>query len=54
MADVKEIKEGFQKTEVGVIPNDWMVKSIGEVVGISVGKDLKTENYSIDQDSIFK
>ena len=32
MADVKEIKEGFQKTEVGVIPVDWEILQLSEAV----------------------
>ena len=51
---MSDIPKGFQKTEVGVIPTDWIVKPIGDIVSISVGKDLKEENYSKDQDSNYK
>lgn len=26
-----ELKEGFQKTDIGIIPNDWKVKTISEI-----------------------
>ncbi|MCP4372350.1 MAG: restriction endonuclease subunit S [Deltaproteobacteria bacterium] len=52
--EAMEIPEGFKKTEVGIIPNDWVVKPIGDIVTISVGRDLKEENYSKDQDSNYQ
>lgn len=45
--------KGYKQTEVGVIPEDWEVQSIGNIVSISVGRDLKEENYSTYQDAIF-
>lgn len=36
-----DIPEGFQKTEVGVIPEDWEVKPIGETLHIKHGKSQK-------------
>lgn len=47
-------KDGYKHTEVGLIPEDWIVKPIGDLVSISVGRDLKEENYSIFQDDTFK
>lgn len=35
------VPEGYKKTEVGVIPEDWEVLSIGEVLQIKHGKDQK-------------
>jgi hypothetical protein len=26
-----EVKKGYKKTEVGVIPEDWFCKSVGEL-----------------------
>ncbi|MDI6804662.1 MAG: restriction endonuclease subunit S [Bacteroidota bacterium] len=49
-----QMVEGFKNTEVGIIPSDWEVKAIGDISIISVGKDLKKENYSKDQDSNYK
>ena len=31
MVEPIEIKEGFKQTDAGIIPNDWDVKTIGEV-----------------------
>jgi len=50
----ENIPPGYKQTEVGVIPENWEVKSIGDLVSISVGRDLKEENYSTYQDNIFK
>ena len=44
MVAEKEIPKGFQKTEVGIIPSDWGVESIGKIATISVGGDLKKRN----------
>lgn len=41
-----ELKPGYKQTEVGVIPEDWVLKPIGDFVSISVGRDLKEKNYS--------
>ena len=49
-----ELKKGYKQTEVGLIPEDWQVKSISEITSISVGRDLKTNHYSSYQDDIFK
>ncbi len=32
MVEAMEIQEGFQKTEVGIIPSDWEVKKLGDLV----------------------
>ncbi|WP_342305564.1 restriction endonuclease subunit S [Methanolobus sp. ZRKC5] len=50
----ESIPAGYKQTEVGVIPEDWKVQPIGDLVSISVGRDLKEENYSTYQDDIFK
>lgn len=39
-----EIKKGYKMTDVGVIPEDWEVKSIGEVLSICNGMDYKHLN----------
>lgn len=54
MVEAMEIQTGFKQTEVGIIPSDWVVKPIGDIVIISVGRDLKKENYSKDQDSNYR
>jgi type I restriction enzyme S subunit len=37
-----ELKNGYKQTEIGVIPNDWEVKSLGECLKIKHGKDQKS------------
>lgn len=37
------VPEGFQKTEVGIIPNDWSVSSVGEEFDVKLGKMLDSE-----------
>lgn len=32
-----EVKKGYKQTDVGVIPDDWELKSVGEIAGISTG-----------------
>ena len=31
------IKEGYKQTEIGVIPNDWEVKSLGDIAFVLGG-----------------
>lgn len=38
--------EECKQTEIGLIPVDWEVKPIGSFVSISVGRDLKEDNFS--------
>ncbi len=47
------IAKGYKQTEVGVIPKDWEVKRIGDIVSISIGRDLKEAHFSNYQDSKF-
>ena len=35
------IKEGYKQTEIGVIPKDWEVKTLGDVLKIKHGRDQK-------------
>ena len=49
-----EVKPGYKLTEVGVIPEDWEVKPVGELVLISVGRDLIEAHYSYYQDGVFQ
>lgn len=42
-----EVKEGYKKTEMGVIPGDWEVKTLNEVsISISSGKSLTKSQSS--------
>lgn len=49
-----EVKQGFKHTEIGVIPEDWNVKSIGSLVSIYVGRDLRLQNFSSYQTDVYK
>jgi type I restriction enzyme S subunit len=52
-----EVKEGYKQTEVGVIPEDWVVKKLGEIADSTVrwsftggpfGSNLKSSDYTDD------
>jgi len=49
-----ELREGYKKTEIGVVPEDWEVKPIGEITAISVGRDLKEGCFSDYRDDKYK
>lgn len=49
-----DVKPGYKQTEVGVIPEDWELKELGEITSIFVGRDLKEENFSSYQDNVYK
>ena len=48
------IPEGYKKTEVGVIPNDWVVQALGELVQISSGESPSKFTFSTDGLPYFK
>ena len=39
------VREGYKQTEVGVIPEDWEPKSIGEMLQIGSGFSFKSEFF---------
>ena len=39
---MKKIPEGYKETELGVIPQDWEVSKLREIVEICYGKSQKT------------
>lgn len=43
-----EVKAGYKQTEVGVIPEDWKVKNIGELFSISGGFSSSRDQLSDD------
>ena len=51
---MSDVLEGYKMSEVGVIPEEWEVKTFGEITKIFVGKDLKEENFSPYADNVFK
>lgn len=42
MSSLQVISEGYKQTEVGIIPEDWDVKTFGQVMNIRHGKDQKS------------
>ncbi|GDX86017.1 hypothetical protein LBMAG43_20590 [Methylococcaceae bacterium] len=44
-----QIKTGYKKTEIGVIPEDWEVKKLGEVCAMKSGEGITSQ--SIDEHS---
>lgn len=46
MVEAMEIPKGYKKTEVGIIPEDWEVKKLGEIANIVKGQ-LITANTAI-------
>ena len=49
-----EVKKGYKQTEVGIVPGDWGVKEIGKINKIYVGRDLREENFSTEQDNRYR
>ncbi len=41
------IREGYKETEIGVIPEDWEVKMLGEIFKVSSGNSLSQKNIVI-------
>jgi type I restriction enzyme S subunit len=48
------LKQGYKQTEVGVIPEDWEVKNIGQVVSMSVGRDVDESCFSSIENAAFQ
>lgn len=44
---MEEIKQGYKQTDIGVIPEDWEVKSILNIAPLQRGFDLPISNISI-------
>lgn len=40
-----EIPEGYRKTEIGIIPEDWEVKAIEKILELKNGVNAKKEDY---------
>ncbi len=41
-----EVKPGYKRTEVGLIPVEWDDVKIGEVTKIFIGRDLIADRFS--------
>jgi type I restriction enzyme S subunit len=44
--DDQPIPEGYKKTEVGIIPNDWQLECIGNIVNITTGNKNTQDRIS--------
>jgi type I restriction enzyme, S subunit len=49
-----QVPEGYKQTELGVIPEEWSVVSIGEIANIFVGKDVNEKHFSSVKDNKYK
>jgi len=49
-----EVRPGYKQTDVGVIPEDWNVISLGSFFQITAGGDLVKKDYSSINDEIHK
>lgn len=52
MAETMEIKEGFQKTEAGVIPCDWEIQKLEFVADIIMGQSPKGSSYNRNEKGV--
>ena len=41
-----EVKPGYKQTEVGVIPEDWSARQIGEEIDLLTGHPFPSIGYS--------
>jgi len=48
-----EVKEGYKKTDIGVIPEDWELDSIGNLFNILAGGDVDRENFAKEKKGDF-
>ncbi len=48
------INEGYKQTDVGIIPEDWEVKKLGEIFDIGAGGDFKPQFSSDIKDSKYQ
>ena len=54
MAAKQTIPAGYKQTEVGIIPNDWGVKCLGELVEISSGESPSKFTFNLSGIPYFK
>jgi len=50
----EQIPLGYKKTEIGIIPEDWEVKRLGEIFDISAGGDVDKNDFSLMKTSKFR
>ena len=49
-----QVPEGYKKTEVGVIPEEWNIVEIGHIAKLFIGKDVNEEHFSNVPDNKYK
>lgn len=47
-------QKGYKQSELGEIPEDWGVKTIGQLFTITAGGDLRKNEYSNDQTEVYQ
>ena len=47
--NAQQVPKGYRKTEVGIIPEDWDVATIGDLFHIKAGGDFDPTNSSLEQ-----
>ena len=47
--DTQHIPSGYKPSPLGIIPEDWEVKRLGDCFDICAGRDLVAETYSPTQ-----
>jgi len=53
MEKEEEVREGYKKTKLGWIPEEWEVCRMDEAFEISAGRDLKSEKFSKTRSNIY-
>jgi type I restriction enzyme S subunit len=47
-----ELKQGYKQTEVGIIPEDWAIETLGEIIKLKNGYAFSSDNYTEKGDLI--
>ena len=50
MINKGEVPEGYKKTKVGIIPEDWEVKRLGEIADVKGGKRIP-KGYTLEDEN---
>lgn len=54
MTQNNNIPQGYKKTEIGIIPQEWEIKTLCECFSISAGRDLQKAFYSATPSEIHR
>lgn len=47
-----EIRQGYKKTEVGIIPEEWEVKKLGECFEVIMGQSPSSKAYNEEKEGL--